>query len=165
VALGVAASPADVPLRVLVEAGVPVALGADDPLLFGPRLAAQYEMARSVHGFSDAELALLAGIDAWAANLTGLLRTEPSWSTDRDTGCVAIPAAVVDAGVPCTATAVAARSATRMRATRISCGEISSARLDLLLKASIRPSPGSPRKNGSRRGLTRTGRVGPVTAC
>jgi adenosine deaminase len=184
VALGVAASPADVPLRVLVEAGVPVALGADDPLLFGPRLAAQYEMARSVHGFSDAELALLArtsvqasaaptevranllaGIDAWAANLTGLLRAEPSWSTDRDTGCVAIPAAVVDAGVPCTATAVAARSATRMRATRISCGEISSARLDLLLKASIRPSPGSPRKNGSRRGLTRTGRVGPVTAC
>ncbi|HEY1640802.1 MAG TPA: adenosine deaminase [Streptosporangiaceae bacterium] len=86
VALGVAARPADVPLRRLYEAGVPIALGADDPLLFGPRLAAQYELARVVHGLSDAQLAdlarmsvtgsaapplvqagLLAGIDAWLA--------------------------------------------------------------------------------------------------
>ena len=37
-----------------------MALGADDPLLFGSRLAAQYEMARSAHGFTDAELAELA---------------------------------------------------------------------------------------------------------
>ena len=84
VALGIAAAPAQVPLRALFEAGVPVALGADDPLLFGPRLAAQYEIARHAHGFTDAELAdlartsvlssvapepvrgrLLAGIDAW----------------------------------------------------------------------------------------------------
>jgi adenosine deaminase len=68
----------------LLGAGVPVALGADDPLLFGSRLTAQYELARLVHGLSDAELAglaamsvrgsaapsataarLLAGIDAW----------------------------------------------------------------------------------------------------
>ena len=67
-------------------AGVPVALGADDPLLFGPRLTAQYEIARYVHGFTDADLAdlartsvldsvapeprrtqLLAGIDGWLA--------------------------------------------------------------------------------------------------
>jgi len=86
VALGVAADPAAVPLRRLFEAGVPVALGADDPLLFGPRLTAQYEIARYAHGFSDAGLAdlarssvsgsaapeprraeLLAGIDAWLA--------------------------------------------------------------------------------------------------
>jgi len=84
VALGVAARPADVPLRVLLDAGVPVALGADDPLLFGSRLTAQYELARLAHGLSDAELAglaamsvrgsvappaiadrLIAGIDAW----------------------------------------------------------------------------------------------------
>ena len=84
VALGVAAAPSLVPLRQLFEAGVPVALGADDPLLFGPRLAAQYEIARHAHGFGDAELAelartsvlssvapeplrarLLAGIDEW----------------------------------------------------------------------------------------------------
>ena len=69
VALGVAASPADVPLRTLLDAGVPVALGADDPLLFGPRLAAQYQAARNVHGLDDAKLAALAqsSIDASVA--------------------------------------------------------------------------------------------------
>lgn len=84
VALGVYEKPEDVPLRTLFDAGVPLALGADDPLLFGARLVAQYELAREVHGFSDAELAelarqsirgscapesvrkeLLAGVDAW----------------------------------------------------------------------------------------------------
>jgi adenosine deaminase len=84
VALGVAATAHDVPLRQLLEAGVPVALGADDPLLFGPRLAAQYELARQVYGLTDTDLAslarmsvlgsaapavvqkeLLAGIDGW----------------------------------------------------------------------------------------------------
>jgi adenosine deaminase len=83
-ALGVAAQPADVPLLPLLAAGIPVALGADDPLLFGSRLTAQYEIARHTHGLSDPELAglarmsvlgsaapaatqarLLAGIDAW----------------------------------------------------------------------------------------------------
>ncbi|WP_076262239.1 adenosine deaminase [Intrasporangium flavum] len=59
VALGVYADPADVPLRRIVEAGVPVALGADDPLLFGSRLAAQYAAAREL-GFDDAGLADLA---------------------------------------------------------------------------------------------------------
>jgi adenosine deaminase len=86
VALGVAATAADIPLRSLLDAGIQVALGADDPLLFGPRLTAQYEIARDVHGFTDAELAdlartsvlssvapeplrarLLAGIDGWLA--------------------------------------------------------------------------------------------------
>ena len=60
VALGVAPTEHDVPLRTLLQAGIPVALGADDPLLFGPRLTAQYELARHVHGFSDAELAEIA---------------------------------------------------------------------------------------------------------
>jgi adenosine deaminase len=60
VALGVAADAADVPLRRLYEAGVPIALGADDPLLFGPRLTAQYEIARQVHGMTDEQLADLA---------------------------------------------------------------------------------------------------------
>jgi adenosine deaminase len=86
VALGVAVTPRDVPLRKLLRAGIPVALGADDPLLFGPRLAAQYELARHAHGMTDAELAdlarmsvrgsaapddvqkrVLADIDAWLA--------------------------------------------------------------------------------------------------
>jgi adenosine deaminase len=86
VALGVAPEPSDVPLRALLAAGVPVALGADDPLLFGPRLTAQYEIARQVHELADEQLAqlakmsvsgsaappavrakLLTGIDAWLA--------------------------------------------------------------------------------------------------
>jgi adenosine deaminase len=60
VALGVYRVPGDVPLRQLVDAGAQVALGADDPLLFGSRLNAQYEMARTAHGLSDVELAELA---------------------------------------------------------------------------------------------------------
>ena len=60
VALGVYPTAADVPLRTLLAAGVPVALGADDPLLFGPRLAAQYALARDTHGLDDATLAELA---------------------------------------------------------------------------------------------------------
>ena len=90
VALGVAAVPSQLPLRRLFEAGVPVALGADDPLLFGPRLTAQYETARHAHRFTDAELAdlarasvlgsaapeplraeLLTGIDDWLAAAPG----------------------------------------------------------------------------------------------
>lgn len=90
VSLGVYREPAHVPLRELVSAGATVALGADDPLLFGSRLVEQYRTAREVHGFSDAELAdlarssirasrasegtrarLLAGVDAWLASEPG----------------------------------------------------------------------------------------------
>jgi adenosine deaminase len=60
VALGVYADQAGVPLRALRDAGARLALGADDPLLFGSRLADQYRFAREVHGFGDAELAELA---------------------------------------------------------------------------------------------------------
>ncbi|KGN38303.1 adenosine deaminase [Knoellia subterranea KCTC 19937] len=57
--LGVYDEIEDVPLRTLVDAGATVALGADDPLIFGSRLVAQYEVARLLE-FSDAELASLA---------------------------------------------------------------------------------------------------------
>ena len=60
VALGVYQAPEDVPLRQLIDAGAQIALGADDPLLFGSRLNAQYDTAREAHGLSDAELAELA---------------------------------------------------------------------------------------------------------
>jgi adenosine deaminase len=59
-ALGVVAELEAVPLRVLEEAGVPVVLAADDPLLFGARLLAQYATARDVHGYGRADLARLA---------------------------------------------------------------------------------------------------------
>lgn len=86
VALGVYDKPDEVPMRRLFDAGVSIALGADDPLLFGSRLAAQYQLAREALGFSDVELAelarqsirgslapperrrqLLAGVDDWLA--------------------------------------------------------------------------------------------------
>jgi adenosine deaminase len=60
VSLGVYPTLADVPLRRLLAAGARVALGADDPLLFGTRLADQYAAAREVHGLDDAQLAALA---------------------------------------------------------------------------------------------------------
>jgi adenosine deaminase len=60
VALGVYAEDVDVPLRRLLNAGATVALGADDPLIFGSRLAEQYATARDVHGIDDAGLAALA---------------------------------------------------------------------------------------------------------
>ncbi|GAA1163517.1 adenosine deaminase [Ornithinimicrobium humiphilum] len=60
VALGVYGSPAEVPLRRLLDSGARVALGADDPLLFGSRLAEQYTLAREAHGLDDAALARLA---------------------------------------------------------------------------------------------------------
>ena len=104
-ALGVYDKPAEVPLRTLFEAGVPIALGADDPLLFGARLAAQYEFARRYQGFTDEELAelarqsvraarapaevrqrLLADIDAWLA-------AEPAAPAERE------PAGAASAGV------------------------------------------------------------------
>lgn len=85
IALGVYPDETSVPLRLLYDAGARMALGADDPLLFGVRLVGQYELARRI-GFDDAELAelarmsvrvsaapsdvvarLLAGIDDWLA--------------------------------------------------------------------------------------------------
>jgi adenosine deaminase len=60
VALGVYTDLSSVPLPQLLEAGATVALGADDPLLFGSRLAGQYATMRAAHGLSDARLAELA---------------------------------------------------------------------------------------------------------
>src|SRR4051794_24345290 len=49
VALGVYSDPTSVPLPELMAAGARIALGADDPLLFGSRLAAQYSTMRAAH--------------------------------------------------------------------------------------------------------------------
>ncbi|MFY1671890.1 adenosine deaminase [Plantactinospora sp. WMMB334] len=57
---GVTTGLAATPLRALLTAGVPVALGTDDPLLFGTGLLDQYVLARDVLGCTDAELAALA---------------------------------------------------------------------------------------------------------
>jgi len=87
VALGVYTDLSSVPLPALLEAGATVALGADDPLLFGSRLAAQYATMRAAHELNDVQLAelarmsirasaapddlrrrLLAGVDDWLAS-------------------------------------------------------------------------------------------------
>lgn len=60
VALGVYDEASEVPLRRLMSAGARIALGADDPLLFGTRLVDQYRFARTVHGLADSQLAELA---------------------------------------------------------------------------------------------------------
>jgi adenosine deaminase len=60
VALGVYSDPTSVPLPELMAAGARIALGADDPLLFGSRLAAQYSTMRAAHDLSDDQLAQLA---------------------------------------------------------------------------------------------------------
>jgi adenosine deaminase len=50
----------EVPVAALLAAGVPVALGSDDPLLFGVGLAGQYDICRDLLGLSDDQLAALA---------------------------------------------------------------------------------------------------------
>ena len=73
---GRTSSDAEVPLRTIVDAGIPVALGADDPLLFGSRLLAQYETARDVHGFTDEELAELARGSVRMSRAPDLIRSK-----------------------------------------------------------------------------------------
>jgi adenosine deaminase len=50
----------DLPIRALLAAGVPVALGSDDPLLFGGTVTDQYRIVRQHLGLADSELAALA---------------------------------------------------------------------------------------------------------
>jgi adenosine deaminase len=88
VGLGVYNALADVPVRALVAAGVPVALGADDPLLFGSRLTEQYETARDVHGFDDVGLADLARSSVTASlapesHRKAILQGIDSWLSPR----------------------------------------------------------------------------------
>ncbi len=60
VALGVYSDLTSVPLPQLLDAGATIALGADDPLLFGSRLGAQYATMRAAHELEDPVLAELA---------------------------------------------------------------------------------------------------------
>jgi adenosine deaminase len=67
VALGVYSDLTSVPLPQLLAAGATVALGADDPLLFGSRLASQYATMRAAHDLSDEQLAELARMSVRAS--------------------------------------------------------------------------------------------------
>jgi adenosine deaminase len=84
VGLGVFATHGDVPLKDLLAAGVPLSLGADDPLLFGSRLLEQYAICRNVFGMDDETLASLARMSIHASNApadvqAGLLKHVDGW--------------------------------------------------------------------------------------
>jgi adenosine deaminase len=85
--LSVVDSLAEHPLPRLLEAGVRCSINGDDPLLFGPGLLEEYEVARTGLGLDDERLAMVArcsitasgapeavvdaamsGIDAWLAD-------------------------------------------------------------------------------------------------
>ncbi len=68
VALGVYSDLSSVPLPTLLEAGATVALGADDPLLFGSRLHGQYAAMRAAHDLDDEQLAELARMSVRASS-------------------------------------------------------------------------------------------------
>jgi adenosine deaminase len=76
VALGVYSDLSSVPLPMLLEAGATVALGADDPLLFGSQLAGQYATMRAAHGLSDATLADLAAMSIRASRAPEELKSD-----------------------------------------------------------------------------------------
>ncbi len=87
VALGVYSDLTSVPLPTLLEAGVNVALGADDPLLFGSRLAGQYATMRAAHDLSDRQLAELAAMSVRASRApedtkAGMLREIDTWMAE-----------------------------------------------------------------------------------
>lgn len=69
VALGVVPSLEGHPLPALIAAGVRCTLNADDPLLFGPGVADEYQVCRDRLGFDDEMLAQVArwSLDASAA--------------------------------------------------------------------------------------------------
>ncbi|MFE7224477.1 adenosine deaminase [Nocardioides sp. NPDC057577] len=84
VSLGVYSDLTSVPLPQLLDAGATVALGADDPLLFGSRLAAQYATMRAAHELSDETLADLARMSITASTAPestkkGLLAEIDDW--------------------------------------------------------------------------------------
>ena len=84
VALGVYSDLTSVPLPTLLAAGATVALGADDPLLFGSRLAGQYATMRAAHDLGDEQLAELARMSFRASRapaelVTGWLGEVDAW--------------------------------------------------------------------------------------
>jgi adenosine deaminase len=76
VSLGVFSDLSSVPLPTLLEAGATVALGADDPLLFGSRLHGQYAAVRAAHDLDDAALAGLARMSVDASCAPDWLKAE-----------------------------------------------------------------------------------------
>ena len=77
------------PLPTLLAAGATVALGADDPLLFGSQLAGQYATMRAAHELAD-DAARRAGPDV-GARLAGPDDVRAAALADIDAGWPAEP--------------------------------------------------------------------------
>ncbi len=76
VALGVYSDLSSVPLPALLKAGATVALGADDPLLFGSSLVGQYATMRAAHDLADSQLAELAEMSIRASRAPDALKSD-----------------------------------------------------------------------------------------
>jgi adenosine deaminase len=87
VALGVHPRLSAVPVPSLLAAGATVALGADDPLLFGSRLAAQYDAVRHAHGLDDATLASMARMSVRASRAPDELKAAMEAGIDSWLAC------------------------------------------------------------------------------
>ena len=72
------------PLPELMAAGATIALGADDPLLFGSRLAGQYATMRAAHELTDEQLAELARSSIRASRAPD--EDKATWSARSTTG-------------------------------------------------------------------------------
>ncbi|MGD9958201.1 adenosine deaminase [Nocardioides sp.] len=83
VALGVYSDLTSVPLPQLMAAGATIALGADDPLLFGSQLAGQYATMRAAHDLTDRQLADLASMSIRASRAPDAVKAEVSADIDR----------------------------------------------------------------------------------
>lgn len=83
VALGVYSDLSSVPLPTLLAAGATIALGADDPLLFGSRLAGQYATMRAAHDLTDAQLAELARMSLRASRAPDEVKKAAIYDVDQ----------------------------------------------------------------------------------
>src|SRR5688572_20478992 len=83
VALGVYSDLTSVPLPTLLAAGATIALGADDPLLFGSRLAGQYATMRAAHDLTDAQLAELGRMSIRASRAPETVKGELISEVDK----------------------------------------------------------------------------------
>jgi len=80
--LSVYPSLAEHPLPRLLDAGVRCSLNADDPLLFGPNLLEEYELARGELGLDDTAIAAMARASIDASGAPGALKASARAAID-----------------------------------------------------------------------------------
>lgn len=78
------------PIKVLLEAGVRCSINADDPILFGPNILQEYELARHTIGLTDEQLAACALSSIECTLAPGAVKTKAR--TDIDAWLASSPA-------------------------------------------------------------------------